>query len=547
MTLHARDRNALLVLALLQLVVWILVAPRGDFPLNDDWAYSHSVRWLLEERRVRLSDWVAMNLLPQTLLGAATASLLGFSFETLRHVTQVVAVACSAIAYAWFRAGGLAASHALAATCALLAFPAWPVLANSYMTDIYGLAPALASAALFVRCLRRWDARLYALAIALAILGALQRQVVLVVPLAWLAAMLAVGRPYSARSLALAAAPLAAAFAASAAYQYYLAAGPGMPTGMATAQGRLLPLVRKALLDEEGHGRWVLANAATIAGYLGLFLAGWAAWWGCGGARTRRARLVILAGFALALACIAAGWLPPYRASQVIDRVGIGPIMTHDAVRGLAPLDRSVGTLWLLAGVVAAFGTAALAAALVAGARLLGDGEPFRRQLAAFLLTAVAAYLLPFVFTDYFDRYLLFVLPFLIALWALAIPPRAAGEGALLKALGGAALAASLALSAAATHDYFAWNRARWAALDQALRLGATPAQIDGGFEFNALHGFEARATGTKGGPSWWWVKDDRFVVAFRPVSGYEVAGRWPVAAWLPRTPREVLLLRRTP
>ena len=46
-------------------------------------------------------------------------------------------------------------------------------------------------------------------------------------------------------------------------------------------------------------------------------------------------------------------------------------------------------------------------------------------------------------------------------------------------------------------------------------------------------------------GRSWWWVKDDRFVVAFGTVEGYEMRARFPVARWLPRTPGHVLLLER--
>jgi hypothetical protein len=84
------ERRAGLVVVCVALVLIILVYPSGEFPVNDDWAYAHSVQWLLDEHRVRLSDWIAMNLLPQTLMGGAVAELFGFSFYTLRHLTQLV-------------------------------------------------------------------------------------------------------------------------------------------------------------------------------------------------------------------------------------------------------------------------------------------------------------------------------------------------------------------------------------------------------------------------------------------------------------------------
>ena len=74
----------------------LAVDPRGDFPLNDDWAYAHSVAWLAAEYRIRLSDWIAMNLLPQTLLGGLATAIGGFTFTTLRHLTQIVAAIVAA-------------------------------------------------------------------------------------------------------------------------------------------------------------------------------------------------------------------------------------------------------------------------------------------------------------------------------------------------------------------------------------------------------------------------------------------------------------------
>jgi hypothetical protein len=70
-------RYAVPIIVLVQIAALLAADPRGNFPLNDDWAYAHSVRWLLDEHRIRLSDWIAMNLLPQTLLGSAVAAIAG--------------------------------------------------------------------------------------------------------------------------------------------------------------------------------------------------------------------------------------------------------------------------------------------------------------------------------------------------------------------------------------------------------------------------------------------------------------------------------------
>jgi hypothetical protein len=536
------DRRALAVLIVAHLAVVAIVQPRGEFPLNDDWAYAHSVQWLLSEGRIRLSGWIAMNLVPQTLAGGVVAALLGFSFEALRHLTQVVAVLAAGTAYAWFRVSRLEPLHALVASLALLSFPAWPVLANSFMTDLYGLALGLPAAIFFVRALERDSRADLLVASAFSIAGVLERQVVLVLPLAFAVAHAWTRRPFVGRSFLVAAAPFVATAAAAAAYHAYLQHGPGVPEGHRMAYGRLLPAMWNALTNANGGTGWALSNAATIGGYLGLFSAGWLAWWGVG-ERPRTVAVVLAVAALIAIAAFVLDWFPPYRAHQVIDAAGIGPFLLYDAVRGNAPLDRSAGIAWRIAAVAAAFGSAALLALLATTATRLA-----RRDVSpavAFNATVIAAYLGPFIVTDYFDRYLLFVLPFVFALCTQAWPSVSAFAWRRPVAL--AWVAGVIALSAAATRDYFSWNRARWDAIRTAERLGANASAIDGGFEHGGLSRYETRAASVPEGKGWYWVQDDLYVVSFTGVAGYEEVGAWPVARWLPRTPREVKLLRRKP
>ena len=48
------DRRSLTILLVLQLAIVAVSDPRGDFPLNDDWAFAHSVQWMLGEGRMRV-------------------------------------------------------------------------------------------------------------------------------------------------------------------------------------------------------------------------------------------------------------------------------------------------------------------------------------------------------------------------------------------------------------------------------------------------------------------------------------------------------------
>jgi hypothetical protein len=371
----------------------------------------------------------------------------------------------------------------------------------------------------------------------------LQRQVVVVVPFAFLVAWLAA--PWR-RRLPLAivgVAPMLATAAAALAYHAYLERGPGVPAAQQWLHGRVAAALVKTIDNEGGWYRgWVVANALSILAYLGLFAAPFLLWRGWpANVRVRRG-LGILAALALATMAVTGFW-PPWRAEQVIDAAGIGPFVLYDAQpRGLAPLDRGTGWLWHLAGALAAFGIASLCRTGLAATRAIAADKAADAGERVFLVALIVAYVAPFIVTDYFDRYLLFVLPFVLALAALAEPGAA---GRIARTGGLLALCAALVLGVMATHDYFAWNRARWDAIHAAEALGATPASLDGGFEYNGFYRFGLAPRTPRADRSWWWVDDDRFVVAFSAVRGYSERARFPVERWLPRTPPAVLLLER--
>jgi len=107
----------------------------------------------------------------------------------------------------------------------------------------------------------------------------------------------------------------------------------------------------------------------------------------------------------------------------------------------------------------------------------------------------------------------------------------------------------------AGTHDYLAWNRARATGLAELAAAGVAPEAIDGGMEFNAWHlalklGVWPSDADVRGGKaptvkSWWWVVDDRYVVSFRPLPGYEVRRSLPYTRWLVPGSGRVVVLER--
>src|SRR5262249_40537826 len=159
--------------------------------------------------------------------------------------------------------------------------------------------------------------------------GVLERQVILTLPFAFMVAWLWTRR-WRMGSLAFAGAPLVACLAAALAFQVWLAAGPGAPEMQRIVNERLAQMTIALPPNEPGLVRWAAGNLGTMFGYLGLFIAGWIAWWGVRAEPPARRIVILGGGFVVMALSLSGGWLPPYRAGFVLDRVGVGPLVLYD-------------------------------------------------------------------------------------------------------------------------------------------------------------------------------------------------------------------------
>jgi hypothetical protein len=165
----------------------------------------------------------------------------------------------------------------------------------------------------------------------------------------------------------------------------------------------------------------------------------------------------------------------------------------------------------------------------------------------AFLLITGAMTLMPLLTAGLTDRYVVPAIPFLAAglLAAAALDIRIDRRPAHGMAL---VLLVPIAIFAVCgTRDYLAWNRARWSALaDLDVNEHAAATQIDGGLEFNGLRLYDPdyRREPDK---SWWWVHDDTYVLAFRPLPASRVLREYHFTRWMPPSTGRILVLKSTP
>jgi hypothetical protein len=510
------DRIALAALALCFLAVVAAVDPRGDFPVNDDWAFAATARALAFEGRLAFTGWQSMPLITHAGWGALFLALLGDDFTWLRLSTLVLAAAGLLGAYALSRQLGASPWGAGIASLTLVGSPWYLGLSFSYMSDVPFLALLLLATAAWAHPRRRPGRSIGAL---LAVAATLSRQNGLALPLGAGAAA-ALGWPARRRDLVDAIVLGALAVLCLRGAEALVAAGPGLPElyHLKTAA------TWAALSDFVQFRHWPLfaeRSAATLL-YLGLCLLPVTLLLPARPGTTLRrtgflAVLALVVGLPLsqtrlAMPCLGNVW-PGWGFGPWLD--GGPPPVTPPLLAATLTVAAVLGALLLVDRLGALAGAARHPAALPLAVGLAAAG-PMVISHAVFL-----------------DRYLLPLVAFAsVGLAALAgVPRRSRVASALVAALLG------LAAAVVGVHDHQAWQRARWKALDALLAAGVDRCQVAGGFELdNARPALDSGTAPVLAGRR-------AFAISSTPLPGYEVLARAVVGAW-GSGPREVLVLR---
>ena len=78
---HFIFRNNWLIVVLLYLMVEIYIQPIGEFPLNDDWAYTNAIHSFIYQGNIYFYNIIAIPFLTQYFIGIGVAKLFGFSYN----------------------------------------------------------------------------------------------------------------------------------------------------------------------------------------------------------------------------------------------------------------------------------------------------------------------------------------------------------------------------------------------------------------------------------------------------------------------------------
>jgi hypothetical protein len=143
-----------LPLLLLWLLTLLLVSPKGEFPLNDDWIYGQTVQTLLDDHTYVRHPFGKPTAVAQVLWGALFAAPFGFSFIALRLSTLVLSLLGSWFTAKCARACGLSRHVALLFGCVVLSNPLNLNLSYTFMTDVPFCMATTLSAYFYIKALR---------------------------------------------------------------------------------------------------------------------------------------------------------------------------------------------------------------------------------------------------------------------------------------------------------------------------------------------------------------------------------------------------------
>jgi hypothetical protein len=511
-----------------------------NLPLNDDWAFARSAFAFARGEGIHYGGWASMPQLGQWVWACPYLWLLGESHFALRVSTIVLSWLGLWACYDLLKQEKVTPYHAALATATLAFNPMFFLLQGTFMTDVPALSLALVALALLVRGLDRQSMGWLAGGCLVALLAVATRQNTLAVPVtagillwrgplrrrpdAWLIVLLpvvvglAVHFWFQGRTDVRALRPRLPAPDGLLALPYLLLHWCGLAA---------LPLLlyRPRIGSWPTFG-WVFAMLVACAGY-----------W-------------LLYGRYLPY-----GGLFPYTENMLSPNGALaGSRFTGLLIPGERPvlLGTTLRVLLTLLG--------CLSAALL----FMRIQERWRAGTWMTALTIFTLLQLPFLLIapDFYDRYVLFLIPGALAVAAPIWQPTAKEPPQEPERVGAARFAALAVLvlfalaSVGLMHDWLAWNAARWAVGRRALAHHVDPLDIEGGVEWDGWYA-GLRAATEQPPPRKWpvlpftadWFPTVRghYALSFSQVRGSRVLDSEPYTLWLSLGPRQFYFLEVPP
>ena len=531
--------NVLTIIATWTVMV-IVVNPLGNFPLNDDWVYGLAVKSIIETGDFRLPSPAHTNLFFQAFWGALFCLPFGFSFTALRFSTLTLGLIGAIATYGLLREVNANQKISLLGALLIVVNPLYFGLANSFMTDVPFVALSILSFYFLIRGLKRESIIQVILGLSLVYINILIRQYAIVILLAFALAYSAKKR-FKLKFLFGSSLIFLSGILLHKLYQKWL-----YYTNRTPVIAENFLHTRK--LDFRNH----ILMISLI--YIGCFIFPVVAIFFVKKIKeiSHQQKTITILGISSFFVVVMARLIWQGKTMPLIGNVllyfGLGPLTLRDTfLLNLNNPSYSLGLkiFWLMMTAIGVFGALLLLYYLcLAIIQTFSESEKWLKVLT---ISAILIYLCLFGVKYPFDRYFLPLIPLFMVLTVISNKYIADQDiGKKITAFALTMIFIFGGFTVAATHDYLAWHRTRWEALNDLMKQGITPDYIDGGYEFNGWYLNDIKYQNQRS-KSYWWVNRDDYMIASGLLEGYEEVKRYPFRRWLFLKQYNIFVLHKVP
>ncbi len=526
-SLTKKDFYILICISSLWIILLFISNVKGNFPINDDWSYSYSVKIFLETGRIELTGWVSMPVITQVLWGSVFASTFGFSFEILRLSTIILGL--TGIICTYLLLNEITGSFYLKLiTSVLVAInPIYFLLSSSFMTDVPFFTFSIISILFLFKFLKSNHILFLIIGIFFIIGASFIRQIGILIFFAFVVVYSINKNNLTAHKLYL----FILAFlllCSIAFFPSFIHSGVNDPLVHNTRMAKffnaftiknffgIVPLIKNAFVALVYIGLfsfplWIhlispVLNKINIRQkifFITIFL-------------TSAAAITLLLGIF--------NKLLPLRPNVLFD-YGMGPATLRDVdILSLNHINKIPLAVWVVLTFIGVAGFLLMLSMLLLSIKNFRLSRLNKSSFPVyFIFLTTAFYLLTISLSDFYDRYLLLLLPLTMFLMIKFSDGQILSNNYIQRIISSLVIIVFLLFTTYETQNYFSWNRCRWQAIDYLTKeLNIGKDKIDGGFEFNGWYGYDVNYIPEKG-KSWWWVKDDQYIISFGPLNNYSV------------------------
>ncbi|WP_080054904.1 ArnT family glycosyltransferase [Spirosoma aerolatum] len=534
------QKNQLLFISFIWIISATVINPYGEFPFNDDWAYAQSVQSLVEKHKFFMSPWTSTNLVVQIIWGTLFCLPFGFSFTALRISTLAAGLFGLWGTHRLIYKVTDDSRYAFIGTLLMLANPMYLGLSASFMTDIPFYTLMVWSLSYMVAGLREDKFLTLLIGIFLAALALLVRQLGISLFVGFSFAYVA-RKGMNWKAISIGAISIAAGLAIQLLYQRWL---DYMMPELIAYNVQANNFFSKSFYERPLVHDF-FNNSFVAVMYTGVFMAPYFLLLLTKGSlaslRKNLLQLICLIGIVIGLwFYFFQGMLMPIW-WNILNAFGLGPMLIRDMFYRMYTLP-TPGFLHIAMGLItigSILGSVGVLFFLIKIIRYLSYRpiSALQRSIGILFLSVTAIYYLPMSLQGLFDRYLLPIPALLLILIYIArtdtIQTKQAPILSLPLYLSISLFFISFVYNICTTHDYLAWNRVRWQSLNNLLKQGVKLTDIDGGFEFNGWHLYNSSYK-VSSDKSFWWVHNDKYVLAASVLPGFTLFQELPVNTWLP-------------